>query len=257
MNAHIGREGLTMKTFYKVQGTLKAHAHFTKNGNIKLGGNVWTFSKLFGDFNYTIEDDNGMHEIIGSCGHYCNGCKKACYVKSSYRYPSVVKCHTENTMAFREDIGGAFNDLYNQISNARNKPDLIRINQSGEIESHNGFILWCSLAMCFPYVKFWVYTKAFDLVKASIPYLPENLTVNFSIWHEYGLEEYIEAKNFKGVNAFAYVDKDFTIERYQAEGLAIQTTCKAYENGKLNHSITCHKCGKCFHSGLVIGCNEH
>lgn len=234
-------------------------AGMRKNGNIKLG-NMWTFSKLYGNQNHYIKPLGCF--ITGTCGKYCSGCKEKCYVKASYRYGSVIYGHAVNTIAMRSDTIGLFSEFDRQLTAARKKPDTVRINQSGEIESRQEFSCWCDLALSHDNVQFYLYTKAYDLVLPEIleryaaGTLPENITILCSIWHEYGLKEYETVKHIPNVKAFAYCDG----YDYSAFGLDINTYCMAYRNGKLDHSITCDKCRKCFNRAVnskVIGCNEH
>lgn len=229
-------------------------ALFGKNGNIKLG-NTWTFSKLATDKLFISE----IGTCTGSCGKYCAGCSKACYVVKSYRYPSVVKGHMRNSLAFRLDLFKAFDDLRKQLMRARKKPSLVRINQSGEMESELEVRLWSELAKEFPNIRFWFYTKAFDLVTPLLldGSIPDNMTVLFSIWHEYGIQEFKKVMHLDNVKAFVYCD-GFD---YEAHGIHVTTMCNAYDkNGKLNHELTCDKCTKCFSrlaSHKIIGCFEH
>lgn len=230
----------------------KAMARFSK-GNIKLGL-MLTYSKLMG--NDTFNTKYG--EVIGSCGKHCEGCKNACYVKKSYRYPSVIDSHARNTQAFRTDLEGSFKALREQLSRKRKHVDVVRINQSGEIESVLELAKWIELSRDFPTTEFYLYTKNFEALNniAFNPYIeiPSNFTVLISIWHEYGIEEYKALCEKPYIKAFAYMD-GFD---YESHGLKIETTCKAYENGKLNHEITCDKCKKCFSKSFkVIGCEDH
>ena len=229
------------------------NARFNKKGNIKIGA-MWSWSKLAGN-----REING---VLGSCGAYCESCQDGgCYVFKSYRYPSVKKGHARNTKAFRDDLKGSFIELCRQIENAKNKPEIVRINQSGEIETPLELLLWCNTAKKYPEIKFYIYTKNFDALRMVIntfdngKTMPENITVNISIWHEYGLKEYQELKGYSFIKAFIY-DDGFN---YAAHGLKIETYCMAYDNaGKLNHDITCNKCMKCIKSPFkTIGCYDH
>lgn len=160
------------------------------------------------------------------------------------------------------DMDGAFNDLKTAIETARKKPDIIRINQSGEIINKEYLENWIQLATEFPHIKFWLYTKAFSI---ALPFLasgivPDNFTVLFSIWHEYGALAYKSIQHLDNVKAFVYCDG----YGYTKDDIAIQTYCEAYKevNGKmrLNHNITCDKCKKCFNRSAackVIGCLAH
>lgn len=231
-------------------------AGFRKDGNIKLG-NMWTFSKLYGNQEHYVNKLGFF--IAGTCGKYCAGCKEKCYVKASYRYGSVIYGHAVNTIAMRENITGLFSEFDRQLKAARKKPDTVRINQSGEIESREEFSNWCDLAASHENVEFYLYTKAFNLVLPEIQErhkagtLPKNITILISIWHNYGIQEFKKVKHIPNVKAFVYCDGynyPFTIN----------TMCMAYRNGKLDHNITCDKCRKCFNraaNSKVIGCNEH
>lgn len=236
---------------------MNTKAHFNKSGNIKLGAKMWSFSKLCGEKIYHV---NGIGDVQGTCKGYCSGCEKSCYVNKSYRYGSVLKCHAINTVAFVTDIDKAFADLRMQIVRARKKPDIIRIDQSGEIQTVKEFRHWIQLAKEFSNIRFYVYTKAFDIVipelinQHNAGTLPENFTVLISIWHECGASAFAKVCNIPNVKAFAYDDGyayDFTMQTY----------CKAYDNkGKLNHDITCEKCRKCFDRSAnhkIIGCKAH
>lgn len=173
------------------------------------------------------------------------GAKKACYVRSSYRYNSVIDCHVRNTLAFRADIEKAFDDLKKQINSKTDKPLFVRVNQSGELESEKEFKMWLAMANEYKNIKFYLYTKAFVFVMPSIKagLIPKNVTILFSVWHEYGIKEFLDCMDCDCVKAFVYIDKAFTIAKYAKYGINITTTCKAYnEKGKLNHEITCERC---------------
>lgn len=90
---------------------MEIKAKFNKKGNIKLGYTMWSFSKLYGSRTYIVAINGETLEIVGTCGGYCEGCEGSCYVKKSYRYPSVIKGHARNTLAFRNDLDKAFMDL--------------------------------------------------------------------------------------------------------------------------------------------------
>lgn len=232
------------------------HRLIKKNGNTKLGNSIGTISKLMGDQVYNIPS---IGEIMGSCGQFCKGCKGNCYVCKSYRYPSVKLSHARTTLAFRLDINKAFDDMYTQIKSMRKPFEIIRIDQSGELESITEFNKYIELAKKCPGTKFYVYTKAYNFVTDQLlaGIVPENLIVLFSIWHEYGVAEYRKVEHLKNVKAFVYADG----YDYSKHNLFPSTWCKAYdEKGKMNHAISCDVCRKCFHCvdcWKVIFCNDH
>ena len=244
--------------FSAYKASHKVKYHFCKNGNVKLGGSVWTYSKTYSDKAFFVDAFGGY--VTGSCIGYCDGCRNACYVAKSYRYGSVILNHAINTCGIRYDLDKVYNDLRNQLLRARKKPVQVRIDQSGELMSHEEFLMWCELAKEFSDIAFYVYTKAYDIVIPTLlsGSVPGNLTVLISVWHEFGIREFFTVAHLNNVKAFVYDDHTFD---YSACGLIKQTECKAYgEDGKLDHNITCEKCKKCFNRlacHKVIFCNAH
>ena len=224
-------------------------------GNIKLG-NMGSFSKLYG--NDTFITPYG--DVTGTCGKHCEGCKEHCYVRKSYRYGSVIKNHAKNTLAFRNDMIRAFVDLHLQLTRKRKPFDVIRINQSGEIETTAELCSWVDLARRHPETHFYIYTKnyfaVFEMISLLTPdYIPGNFTILISIWHTYGINEYKLLSKYDFIKAFVYLD-GFDYSKYD---ITTETGCFAYdEKGKLNHDITCDKCRKCFNRiHKIIGCAAH
>lgn len=239
-----------------VNDGLKIQAKWNKSGNIKIGG-IWSWSTLMG--NDEIMIDKYGFAVTGTCGGHCLGCKEKCYVRKSYRYPSVKLGHARNTLALRINPDQAADQLISQIKRAKKQPAGCRFNQSGEIENIDQAMAFIKIAKACPDKFFYIYTKAYDVI---VPLLldgavPENMTVLISIWHEYGIEAYNLVKHLNNVKAFVY-DDGFN---YSAFGLTITTWCHAYDiNGKMDHDITCDKCRKCFNrnnSAKVIGCYDH
>ena len=143
-------------------------------GNMKLG-NMGSFSKLYG--NDTFNTKYGA--VTGTCGHHCEGCKNACYVRKSYRYPSVVNGHARNTIAFRASLWDAFEALDKQLTGKRKPWDIVRINQSGEIESYSELCHWVVLAQSHPETRFYLYTKNFEAL-ARLAQVGEQVPENFT-----------------------------------------------------------------------------
>lgn len=223
-------------------------------GNIKLG-NIATFSKLVTDFKYNVIREGKALQVAGSCSSgCCAGCREVCYVIKSYRYPAVKTAHANNTLALRENLQQAYIDLDNQLTSKRKKFEVVRLMQAGEIESDKELAMWCKLARNHAESIFYLYTKNYEVVIPALKhgFVPANLIVNISVWHEQGLEAFNEVKHINNVKAFVYNDGDFDY----TDKLEIETTCKAYEGGKLNHAITCNKCRKCFDSKFKVIATE-
>lgn len=235
-------------------------AHFTNNGNIKLGKTMGVWSILKGNEGVYVESWNQY--VQGTCGDNCKYCTKECYVNKSYNMrPSVILGHARNTLQIRYNLEQCEKDLDKQITRKRVPYKIIRINQSGEIENAEQLQMWCSLAKKHPEVEFYLYTKAFNIVvpKLEKKEVPENLTILFSVWHECGIDEYNKVKDLPNVKAFVYDDRTYNYK--DEKDLEINTYCMAYkENGKMDHNITCEKCKKCFNRNTghkVIGCYSH
>lgn len=234
-------------------------------GNIKLG-NMGSWSTLYSDQMFYIDKFN--MDIQGTCGKHCTGCKEECYVKHSYRYGSVMVRHGVNTYWLTHNLRETFKTLDKQLTRMRKKFNYVRINQSGELTSEAEFREWCWLASKHPESKFYVYTKATEYVEPALKedsIVPANLTILVSIWHEYGIAEYVRLSKYPQIKCFVYDDG----YDYTEKGINIQTYCKAYKetkgkNGKvkvvLDHDVTCEKCQKCIKlsdNTKIVGCKAH
>ena len=254
----------------------------TTANNIKLG-EMGTWAMLFGNCEWYIPELDVT--VKGTCGEHCKGCFNpdnprcsACYVAKSYvKYTNKNKdktvgdilknkcCvklgHAYRTIAmtmFRDDL---LDSLDGQLKRKRKKFETIRINESGELTCYEDLDLWCELSKRHPETVFYLYTKNYKVVRKALinGIVPNNLFINISIWHEYGIKAYLEMKDHPQIRAFCLVDKKWTIEKYMSKGIEITSMCGAYnEKGKMNHAVTCDKCKKCFSKkNKCVGCYEH
>lgn len=256
----------------------------TQADNRKLG-KMGSWAMLFGDAEWYIPELNVT--VNGTCGGHCKGCfnsddpkNSPCYVAKSYMMYTnrnedgtvgditKNKCSVKLGHAYRTIAMTMFRDellimLDLQLTRKKKKFAIVRINESGELTCYDDLKLWCELAKRHPETVFYLYTKNYDAVRKAIAddIIPENLFINISIWHEYGIKEYLEMKDHPQIRAFVLVDKEWTVERYAQYGIYIEDMCPAYDiNGKMNHAITCDFCGKrhCFSRyNRVTGCYEH
>ena len=254
----------------------------TQKDNIKLG-NMGSWAMLFGNCDWYIPEINTTCK--GTCGEHCKVCfdskhlkNSPCYVAKSYiKYTnrnsdgtigdiqnnkcSVKLGHAYRTIAMTQYRNDLFNRLNKQLNNKRNKFKIIRINESGELTCYEDLALWCMLAKEHPETTFYLYTKNYDAVQEAIDndIICNNIYINISVWHENGILSYNNMKGHNQIRAFVFVDKDWNKEKYEENGLNISSMCGAYDkNGKMNHSITCEKCKKCFTSNnKCVGCFEH
>ena len=254
----------------------------TATDNIKLG-NMGSWAMLFGNCSWFIPELDVY--VKGTCGEHCRGCFNpdnpkcsACYVAKSYythtnrnadgsvgdilRNKCSVKLgHAYRTIAmtmFRDQL---LESLDKQLTRMKKKLDVVRINESGELTDYTDLKLWCELGKRHHETAFYLYTKNYKVVRKALinNIVPKNLFINISIWHEFGIEDYLEMKDHPQIRAFCLVDNDWTKERYYSKGVEITSMCGAYdERGKMNHAITCDKCKKCFScNNKCVGCYEH
>ena len=227
---------------------------FLRDGNIKLGETMATWSTLMGD--EEIDVPALGRKVKGTCQN-CSSCKHDCYVAKSYRrYPSVPYGHARNTLGLRFAEDKVFADLDKQLFRARKPIRIVRLNQSGELESEEQFGRWCRLAANHPNTKFYIYTKMFDYVIPGLlaGKVPSNFIVLFSVWHDKGAAEFEMVKHIRNVKAFVYDDG-----KQLAETPTVY--CEAYDaKGHLDHNHSCETCGRCFvpvESWKIVGCHAH
>lgn len=275
----------TKEAFEKVRKQVMKGAKIkdgTATDNIKLG-NMGSWAELPGDCEYYIPELDVT--VRGTCGEYCKGCFNpsnprcsACYVfKSLMRYtysnpdgtPGDIlknKCCVKLGQAYRTIAMTMFRkdlllSLDKQLTNKRKKFKVIRINESGEFTCYEDLALWCELGKRHPETIFYVYTKNYKAVRKALinGIVPSNLFINISIWHEFGIEEYLEMMDHPQIRAFVMVDDEWTVEKYYSKGIEITSMCGAYdENGKMNHAVTCDKCKKCFsNNSRCTACYKH
>lgn len=275
----------TKKKFEKVKKAVLKGAKIkkgTSKDNVKLG-NMGSWAELPGSCEWHVPELDVT--VKGTCGEFCKGCFNpenprcsACYVfKSIMKYTkrnadgsigdilknecSVKLGHAYRTIAmtmFRKDL---LLSLDAQLTNMKKKLEVIRINESGEFTCYEDLALWCDLGKRHPETIFYVYTKNYRAVRKALinGIVPENLFINISIWHQFGIEEYLEMKDHPQIRAFCLVDSEWTVEKYYSKGIEITSMCMAYdEKGKMNHAVTCDKCKKCFScKNKCVGCYEH
>lgn len=144
-----------------------------KNGNSKVGKNVYTFSILPTAKTFNVD---GV-EMKGTCPCTC----KDCYgTKGCCAYASSVKCYAENTVLIRKHLDFVRNAIMAQIE--ADKIRTVRIHAVGDFDGSADYVeMWKDVIRNNPHVQFWTYTKyvqfenAFDelpngnIVKSIIP----------------------------------------------------------------------------------------
>jgi len=152
--------------------TVAPEMHVTKQGNSKTG-------KPVGSFNFPVEQ---------SCNHLCECYKEGiCYACGGfYQMPDNMLIYAENLRAFLSMDSESFcNDFCEKLAKNGNKK--FRYFTIGDIVNSRFFECMIENARRMPQVKFWSYTKKYNIVnnwvKANgIENFPENLNIIFSHW---------------------------------------------------------------------------
>lgn len=108
-------------------------------------------------------------------------CKVGCYAQSGgYVWPAAVKSHHENlklslSESFVDEIDG-------EIKRKRERPDYIRIHDSGDFYSLEYIKKWFEIMRRNPEIRFYAYTKMVPLFKKLFKAgaVPNNFTVIYS-----------------------------------------------------------------------------
>lgn len=163
-----GENGLNFIDYRKVTGKI----HVTKTGNSKTG-------KAVGSYNFPVEH---------SCNHNCKCYKtKACYACGGfYQMPDNMYGYAENLAYFLKVDSKTFCDEFcAQLKKNGNKK--FRYFTIGDILNSRFFECMIENARRMPGVKFWSYTKKYNIVNAwcdknGIENFPKNLKIIFSHW---------------------------------------------------------------------------
>lgn len=163
-----GENGLNYINCFSVEGKM----HVTKQGNSKTGAPV-------GSYNLPVEQ---------SCNHNCECYKsKACYACGGfYQMPDNMLSYAENLMFFLKHDNKEFCDKFCEEL-AKNKNKKFRYFTIGDILNSRFFECMIENARRMPEVKFWSYTKKYNIVNRwcdvnGIENFPKNLKIIFSHW---------------------------------------------------------------------------
>ena len=218
-----GKNGLNYIDCFSVDGDM----HVTKKGNSKTGAKV-------GSFNFPVEQ---------SCNHNCECYKsKACYACGGfYQMPDNMKIYAENLKYFISNDNETFITEFCKALKA-NGNKLFRFFTIGDILNKRFFKCMIEIARRMPDVKFWSYTKKYNIVNNwvndhGIESFPQNLTIIFSHW----LNE--DGTYFPMENPYSFPTSEFI--PYGKEYLAETVThiCPCSNPNVLTTCATCdHAC---------------
>ena len=207
------------------------------NGNNKVGRGIWCFNTLPGDKPLSTTTRGVLTNINGTWGGCCDGCANKCYAirDAKLHHNSVIPALSKNTLIARNNIESMFEQLKKGLT--KNKAEVLRWHSSGEIENYNYLLHMVRLAVEMPHMKFYCYTKRFNLIDQYLKEhkkLPKNFIVNISVWN--GNDK---GYDFKNLNKFVYddgTDPDVAKMRH----------CPAVNKNGKSTGVTCAQCGWCF-----------
>lgn len=248
------------KPLYEVYDDGTIHISVSK-GNDKVG-NIPQFSTLPGNDVLRFPDGRPVTNVVGTCGEHCKDCSESCYaVRLLKRFTrNVPNAWAKNTVLMRNDPEKVRREIKDYCN--KNIVKYFRFHTSGELESTDHLDLYCKICNDNPDVTFYIYTKAFGIVRDYVVLLgntiPENLIINLSEWHgnvERFLNEHDDdetLKFFETLNIFSYDDKD--PEYSFPETL---THCPAIRPDGHESGVTCAQCRRCLRKGSKTAIYAH
>lgn len=230
-----------MKPIYKIE----AKQIHISNGNHKLGRGLYNINLLPGDGPIVKKDGTVLTTVKGTCNGVCSGCKNCCYAMrdTMLHHNACVPAQGENTRLAIEKPDEYFKQISGFLTKNKNKVKVFRFHSSGEIPNLQYFIGMNKIAVKFPDIHFYCYTKRFnilELYKAMYGDVSKNLVVNCSEWNGN-----TKLYNLEGYNFFVWDDGN-------DPEIAKLPHCRAVsapkKPGGKGHStgVTCIECGLCW-----------
>lgn len=228
-----------MKPIYKINNK---NIHIS-NGNHKLGKGLYNINLLPGDKPLTKKDGTLLANIKGTCDGVCGECKQYCYaMRDTTRYHNTcIPAQGENTRLCREKPEEYFKQLEKFLTH--HKVKVFRFHSSGEIPNFDYFLRMNKLAVKFPKIHFYCYTKRFQILELYHQIygdVAKNLVVNCSEWNGN-----TNLYNLEGYNFFVWDDGN-------DPEIAKLPHCRAVSAPKVpggkGHStgVKCIDCGLCW-----------
>lgn len=124
------------------------------DGNEKIGKGIYHFSTLPGTKEYTVTINGKKYQTKGTCVCDCIGCYA---MTGNYRYSNTINNIGIRNVLARDYMAWLEKAIGAQIQAENIK--FIRIHASGDFFSLEYAEMWKRLAMSFPGVTFWTYTK--------------------------------------------------------------------------------------------------
>lgn len=191
------------------------------DGNSKIGKGVYHFSTLPTNRVYTVEINGMAFEILGTCPCHCVGCYAT---KGNYNFITTIEALAIRTLLARQDLTFLKNAIIAQI--IIDNIQIIRVHASGDFFNSDYINMWREVAMLFPSVVMWTYTKNAEAEAAF-----DDIT-NFNV-----VKSVIPGKGFN----FGHCDYILALYEYLKEAGKSVYICKCGID-KNQHCTNCHAC---------------
>ena len=177
---------------------VKCEKIHVSTGNHKLG-KIHNINLLPGDEPITLKDGTLLTTVRGTCDGVCDGCKNYCYAMrdTKLHHNVIIYSSGENTRLCRENPDEYFRQIEDYLKHHRVK--IFRFHSSGEIPNIDYFIRMNKIAVKFPEIHFYCYTKRFQILenfKQIYGPVAKNMVVNCSEWNGNTAGYDLEGLNF-------------------------------------------------------------
>lgn len=175
---------------------------------------------------------------IVTCNKSMPCTSKGCYaIKLARLRKSVAKAWENNTyicqyksLAFRSQMI-AWLTMY--------QPKAFRIHVGGDFFSDEYLFAWCDIAERFPKVKFFAFTKQYNVIRSVLPHgIPKNLSIILSAWLPNESDNWLPPKDLRKKFPVAWIiNKDGSMSNEVSKYLSKKNdVCLG----------NCETCGLCF-----------
>lgn len=117
-------------------------------------------------------------------------CKKDCYALKSLIYPNVQNAWGNNLLYAMTARDWYFNQVDRFLSTYKGK--FFRWHVAGDILDQDYYCSMLDIASKYPSVKFLAFTKQYDIVNSIGADIPRNLTIIFSAWPGFAMDNPFE-----------------------------------------------------------------
>ena len=244
----------TSKGSYYIEHPIdEIHIRIQKHGNTKTG-DEWLLNTLPGE-NPILVQGQPITNMKGSCLGICDGCEPFCYAihGCQQHHNSVMPSVIKNSSLYRHDKKRFMKEIINELANWRTKNNtekVFRWHSSGEIENYNYLEMMMLIAIMFPSIHFYTYTKKFKLVEKYLDKhgdFPANFIMNLSVWEDNLIKSGFNLKYLSKVQCFEWKDT-ISVQEYNhsIHCKSVVHLVEGEKKGHLDHSHNCKECGLCW-----------